>query len=144
MGDTKFGALIILLVIGFVVGVLPGAIADGAELTEVPDEQLTVDYDAESSVAVDGDFYSETVEIEKTGTPLEAGTDYFWNNDEGNVSWNDTTATTDGDTVTINYTAFAVSQTSEGIAALISVFEVPLALFGLLLLGGTAYQGVKS
>lgn len=144
MGDTKFGALVILVLIGVTVGVLPAAMADGASETTVTDEELTVDYDAESSVAESGDFYSEIVEIDNAGTTLEAGTDYTWNNEIGNVTWIDTTATTEGDTVAINYSAFDIDQEADGIAALVSLFQVPLALLGLLVLGGTVWQGVKS
>lgn len=145
MGDTKFGALVLIIILGFVVGVLPAALADGAEPTPVENEELTVDYENESSVAQDGDFYSETLNIQdQNNDDLEEDVDYIWHPGRGNVTWIDTTATTEGEFVDINYTAFTVTDESRSLSQLVSLFTLPLGLLVALLLGGTAWQAVKS
>lgn len=142
MGDTKFGALVLIAVIGFIVAGLPAALADGAQTETVTNESLTVDYGNESTVSLSGVTYSDTVEIVANDTTLEDGTDYEWNSTIGNVTWIDTSATSDGDDALINYSVDQVTAESQQYADVLSILVLPLALLITLLLGLSAIGGI--
>lgn len=138
MGDTKFDALVLIALLGFIVAVAPAALADGAQTTTVTNESTTIDFVSETSVSEDGVRYNDTVSVHNsTGEELTAGADYDWLPTTGNVTWHDTASTSDGEQATITYSADQVTDTTAQLAAFISVFEVPLALLILLALGAT-------
>jgi len=143
MGDTKFGALVLIIVLGAIVALGPAALAEGAVVVAVTDESITVDYDREVSVNESGLEYNESVTITNDGTTLQEGADYEWNATTGNVTWYNTTSTSEGDEAQIDYEYEAVTEESQQLAQLISIFEIPLALLVLLLLGMSTVKAVN-
>jgi len=143
MGDTKFGALVLIIVLGAIVALGPAALAEGAVVVAVTDESITVDYDREVSVNESGLEYNEPVTITNDGTTLQEGTDYEWNATTGNVTWYNTTSTSEGDQAEIDYEYEAVTEESQQLAQLVSIFEIPLALLVLLLLGMSTVKAVN-
>jgi len=140
MGDSKFGALVILVIVGFIVGVFPAALADGATTTTVTDESITVDYQNTTSVAEDGVSYNQTVTITVDGTTLTDGTDYDWNATTGAVTWYNTSATSDGETALIDYGVEQVTESSRQLADITTILLVVLALIFTLIMGMTAIK----
>lgn len=144
MGDTKFGALVLILVLGFLVAVGPAALADGATPTAVEDESLTVDYDTESNVSESGLEYGSNVTVQNsTGATLQDGTDYEWDATAGNVTWINTSATSEGELATIDYEVEQVSNESKQLADIVGILTLPLALLILLVLGLTTVKVVN-
>lgn len=137
MGDSKFGALVLLVLVGVVVGVLPAALADGAVPQAVGNEPITVDYSQPVSVDEDGVTYNETVTVRNSAGTELADTDYDWNATTGEVDWINTTATADGEQAHIDYTVNQITSTSQQLAQFIDIWTVPLALLAMLVLGGT-------
>lgn len=140
MGDSKFGALVILVIVGFIVGVFPATLADGATTTTVTDESITVDYQNTTSVAEDGVSYNQTVTITVDGTTLTDGTDYDWNATTGAVTWYNTSATSDGETALIDYGVEQVTESSRQLADITTILLVVLALIFTLIMGMTAIK----
>lgn len=144
MGTTsRFGALVLFVVIGFLVAVGPAALADGATPEAVTDEPLTVDYSAPSQVAETGISYNGTVTITNGGTALEAGEDYDWNATTGTVEWYNTSATTEGDVVDIDYTVYDTTEGTDGLADMSRIWLIPLALIAAAILGLAALRAVR-
>lgn len=142
MSTSTFQILTLLIIVGFVAIGASAAYEEGATPERVTDEPVTVDYDVESSVAVDGLSYNESVSIEANGVTLTAGVDYSWNAETGNVTWFNTTATSDGDSGTIDYTAQTTTDESKGLATIGTIFAVALALLALLAAGWGAIGSV--
>jgi len=144
MGDTKFGALVLILVLGFLVAVGPAALADGATPTDVQDESLTVDYDTESNVSETGLEYGSNVTITNaTGAALQGGTDYEWDATVGNVTWYNTSATSEGELATNHYDVKQGSDENKQLADIVGILTLPLALLILLILGLTTVKVVN-
>jgi len=143
MADSKFGALVLIITIGFIVAGLPAALAEGAVSNSVGNEPITVDYSNESSVDESGVDYNSSVTITADGTTLEDGTDYVWDDSTGNVTWNDTAATTDGEQAYISYDVEQITDESNQLARIVSAYTLPLALLVLLILGLSAYAAVN-
>lgn len=123
----------------FTVTILLGANAayaspDATTLGSVANEQLTVNYSVESGV--DEPQYvrtyldNETI-VDSGGTTLTEGTDYEWNTSVGNVTWIDTTETSEGETVTIDY---AYRQPTDGTRLTAGIMGIFGGLIGVLLL----------
>jgi hypothetical protein len=77
-------------------------------------ETATVDYDTDTQLAADGTEY--VVEsIQASSGQLTAGEDYTVDEDTGTVDWLNTSATTDGESVDVFYTALQPeSDTQQG------------------------------
>lgn len=75
-------------------------------------DTATVDYsnDYEVSENATVEDYSENVTIVVDGSTLEADTDYSWNSTSGIVDWRNTSATSEGDSATIDYQAHQRTQ----------------------------------
>lgn len=74
------------------------------EAYTVENESILIDYSQEVSVnTTDVNGYNETVDIYYNSTELADGTDYEWYEDRGNVSWYNTTSTTERETAMITY-----------------------------------------
>lgn len=140
MGDSKFGALVILIVVGFLVGVAPAALADGAQTTAVTDESITVDYQNTTSVAENGVSYNASVTITADGTTLSEGTDYDWNATTGAVTWYNTSSTSDGQEALIDYGVDQLTDESRQLAQISKILLVILALIFTLIMGMTAIK----
>jgi len=128
-GDTIAQVAVVLLLLVLAVP----ALATAHEFAGTPldyEETLTVDYTSDSSVSENAtvEGYSETVNISANGEQLTEGTDYRWNESAGTVTWLDTSATSDGDSATINYQAH--QRTGETALAW-TVISPLMGLFGL-------------
>jgi hypothetical protein len=143
--DSKFGALVLILVLGFLVAAGGAALAEGAEPNEYINESVTVDYSNDSTVDETGVEYRNQVTVyAEDGTELERGTDYEWDVAVGNVSWFNTSATTEGETASITYTVEQIRSTSDKLAQIAGILVLPLALLVTLLLGAGPLKAVVS
>ena len=143
--DSKFGAFVLILVLGFIVAAGGAAVAEGAEPVTYFNEATTVDYSAEYSVAETGVNYRDDVTVrDKNLDALNRGVDYEWDDDDGNVTWLDTAATTDGEEAYVTYTVEQVTDESTQLADLVSIFVLPLALLITLILGAGPLKAVIS
>jgi len=66
-------------------------------------ENTTVDYDVNYSLENDDVFSYTDNTVTAGGSELEAGTDYEFLNESGEINWINTTATTDGEDVQVQY-----------------------------------------
>lgn len=96
------------LVLAIGLGAIPSARDSAAQLTQVDNESLTVNYSA-AGVSVDetppdGLGYDETVTVRNdSGEVLLNGTDYEWRPFNGSVRFVNTSNTTDDSSATITY-----------------------------------------
>jgi len=88
----------------------------------------TTDYGVSQNATVEG--YSENVTIVVDGTTLEDGTDYTWNSTAGTIDWQNTTATTDGDSASIEYRAYQRTQETATSWMLLAPLMSLFGLFG--------------
>jgi len=130
-GDTITQVAVVILLLALAVPSLATAY-DYAGTPIEYEETATVDYTTAYSVtqsATVDERYRDAVTVTAGGTALVRGTDYRWNATSGNVTVLNTSNTTSGDAVDIEYAAF--QRTGETVLAwqLVSPF---MALFGLL------------
>lgn len=135
MGDTKFGALVLILVLGFLVAGLPAAVAEVASTETVSDEPISVAYNETTAVDADGVGYNETVTISSDQSDLSAGEDYDWDASTGEIRFFNTSSTRANETVNISYAVRSVPTTTDRIVDLIAMFRIPIALLITLMLG---------
>lgn len=128
-GDSIAQVAVVILLLGLAVPAL-GTAHDYAGTPFSYDETQTVDYGnvtavSESSTA---EGYGDSPTIVVDGTTLTENTDYAWNTSSGEVTWYNTTNTSDSDTAEIDYTAY--QRTAESAAAW-SIIAPLMGLFGL-------------
>lgn len=144
MGDSKFGALVLFAIVGFLVAAGGAALADGAQPTTYYNESVTVDYGNETNVSETGVGYHDEVTVYNSAEEeLTSGEDYGWNATAGNLTWFDTAATTDGEEAAVTYTVDQLTEASERYARIVDTLKIPLALLAALLLGIAAIKGVN-
>lgn len=75
------------------------------EAYTIEDEAATVDYESETNLSKSGaaESFNRSITVTVDGSELSEGDDYEWHPDRGNVSWINSTATSDGDTAFIDY-----------------------------------------
>lgn len=99
--------LIVLLLGVFMLGVggMQAGYDNATESFEITGEAATVDYDQETSLSKSGEAesFNESITVTVDGSELAEGTDYEWHPSRGNVSWINTSATTEGDSASIDY-----------------------------------------
>lgn len=109
---NTWGVLIVLIGIAVLLaGLSTGYQAAGYEHT-IENETHDVDYNAESSLdAPEYTFsYSTTVTVTANNTTLDAGSDYEYNSSVGNITWLNSSATSDGDDAFVTYTYEAPTE----------------------------------
>lgn len=128
-GDSVAQLAVVVLLLMLSVPTL----ATAHELAGTPleyEETATVDYAADYSVnenaTVEG--YSETVTVTVDGQALNASEDYTWDQGSGTLSFVNSSATTAGDTATVEYRAYQRTQETQTAWLLIAPF---MGLFGL-------------
>lgn len=144
-GLAKSLVLLALLLVGTVAGTFAiGASLDDADRTVTREDSLVVDYDATYQLETRGSFVSITAEVD--GTALQRGTDYTFDESAGELSFADTTATTEGDVATVSWTYQGRSEAASTTRGLqITLIEllpylalIPVGLFVLTLAAGVA------
>lgn len=140
--NSYFGAVVLAVIVAFLSVVGPVALIDGATANNVANEAITVDYSQETSVDEDGVDYDESVNVTADGQELEAGTDYEWSSTNGNVTWFDTAATSDGQEAFIDYTVYQVTGTSSQIGQLTAGLLFVGAFVVVWIMGSKAIGGV--
>lgn len=105
---TRSTYVVLLVLIGVALlfaGSLSVAYQQSGQQYTIQNETHTIDYDTQSSVnAPERTFsYNNTVAVTANDTELTRGTDYEWNSSTGNITWLNTTATTEGDTALVDY-----------------------------------------
>jgi hypothetical protein len=135
MSNDLFGVIALIVILGVGAVAFAPAYADGADRQSVTNESITV---AESGLE-----YDDTVSVtNSSGAELAAGTDYDWNATAGNVTFQNTSATSDGETATISYQyreASAQHETRAGIAGFVGQ---ALTWLLVLLAGGYVFREV--
>ena len=98
------------------------------------EESLTVDYANDSAVSENAtvEGYGDESTIVVDGTALVRGTDYRWNATSGEIDWQDTANTTDGDSAQIEYQAYQRTTESSTAWSIIAPFMGLFGLFALL------------
>lgn len=113
MKGSLWQVAVLFLVIALALPALDIALADAADEVAATDG-ATIDYDAVTTVDADGFSYNETITVTTdSGTELDAGTDYEWDAATGNVTWLNSSATADGESVTIAYATLQHDEATE-------------------------------
>lgn len=130
-GDSIAQVAVVILLLGLAVPGLSTAY-DYAGTPIEYSETVTVDYNNESSVSENAtvEGYGKSPTITVGDTELVEGTDYDWDSSSGNVTWYNTSNTTDGDTATIQYVAYQRTGESELAWTIISPLMKLFGLFG--------------
>jgi len=117
------------------------AFVAGTDRNTAVNESITVDYTQPVSVANDAVEYGETATVyDADGNELAAGTDYSWNATAGNVTWQNTSQTTDGETAAITYDYRTADDQQRTTAGIVSIFGTALMFLGPLLAVGYVYR----
>lgn len=139
--NTIFGVVVLVVIVALIATAGSAALVDGAKPTQIDDEPIVVDYDAPSTVDVEGVEYSETVNITVNGGTVADGTDYNWYPSNGTVVWENTAPTADGDNGTIDYTAYQVTDSSRKLAQISAALLIGAALVAVWIIGEIAISG---
>lgn len=128
-GDSVAQLAVVVLLLMLAVPTL----ATAHELAGTPiayEETTTVSYTADYSVSENAtvEGYDETVTVSVDGQSLNATTDYTWDADAGMLSFVNSSATTTGDTATVEYRAYQRTPETQTAWLLIAPF---MGLFGL-------------
>lgn len=129
-GDSIAQVAVVILLLALSVPALATAY-DYAGTPFEYEESLTVDYNNASSVSENATlegYGDDPTVVNSSGTTLVEGTDYDWNTSSGEVTWYNTTNTTDGESADIDYRAYQYT----GETAMSWTIIAPLmSLFGL-------------
>jgi hypothetical protein len=129
-------ALFVSLVMAGPMVAFEGATHDNTQF----DESVTVDYDQEVSVDNDAVRYNDTAVIrDDANNKLEDGTDYDWNATSGNITFQNTSATSEGDTVFADYQYETRDEHTQNIGSLFASLDVVIGLLLLMFGVGAAY-----
>lgn len=132
--DTIVQLAVVILLLGLAVPTLATAHSDAGTPFEFEDS-VTVSYSGSVSVGAtstsEGYGGAPTL-VNATGTTLVAGTDYSWDSDTGEISFQQTANTTSGESITITYRAYQRTDETELAWSLIAPFMGLFGLFGLL------------
>lgn len=131
---STYAVLIALVGVGLLFGGLNTAYQASGSQHTVENASATVDYDAPTQLdAPDRAFnYSQGITVTVDGTQLAEGSDYAYNATGGEVSWLNSTATSDGDSALVDYAYTAPDEgTHERRGILASIVGViPWAVLG--------------
>lgn len=119
--QSIFAIVAVVLLIGVAGAALGQSDRQAAEPQSVTNESLTVNYSAPTAVDNGEPRYgwNDSVTVyNASGNQLQDGTDYEWNSSTGEVTWFNTSATTDGETASISYTYEQRDATTAGLASL--------------------------
>jgi hypothetical protein len=139
MSNDLFGVVAVLLVVGVGVVAFTPAFASGSDRVTAVDT-LTVDYSGEQSVSESGLRYADSVIVTENGTQLEPDVDYQWNETAGNVSFVNTSATTSGDSVEVEYQYRQADARQQTIGGVVEALGIPLTFLLFLLAGGYVFR----
>jgi hypothetical protein len=143
MSNDLFGVIALIIILGVGAVAFAPAYVDGADRQSVTNESITVDYATPQSVSESGLEYDDTVTVyNSSGAQLDAGTDYEWNATSGNVTFQNTSATTDGETASISYQYRAASEQHETRAGIAGFVGQALTWLLVLLAGGYVFREV--
>lgn len=95
---------------------------------------VTVDYSQPSTIDAGDDrllsyLDNETITVTDTNTTLTDGTDYQWNTSTGQLTWLNSTATSDGDTATLQYAYRYRGETTTDIAGFLQPWGRIIGVF---------------
>lgn len=138
MGNSKFGAFVLIAIVGLSVAAWQAALVDGAQPTSINDESIFMEVGGQSDVSEDGVTYSDTVTITNNGSTLSEGEDYQWHPRNGTVSWYATENTESGQLASIDYTVYRSTDQTQ---SLIDVYSF-LPFIGALLVTSVLFLGV--
>lgn len=111
----------------------------------VVNESITVDYSQPIAVNVDASRYRDNeVLYNKSTTRLNEGIDYTWNTTSGEVSWSNTSRTTDLSTAYITYTPLNHSDSTQDTKGLLASFSPILGLLTMIAALGVLWGLIKT
>jgi len=140
MSNDLFGVVAIVLVVAIGAVAFGPAFVAGSDRVETS-ESLTVDYAGNVSVSEGGLRYGDSVTItNSSGGELEPGTDYVWLVEQGAVDFQNTSATTSGESVEIAYQYREAGDRQRTAAAIVKTLNIPLVLVVFLLAGGYIFR----
>lgn len=134
----------VIAVLVAVVGLAGASATQSGSYSATASDTTTIQYNTTYSVSepVDGsvDAYNDTVTITANNTTLEEGRDYQWDASNGSVEWLNSTATSDGDSATIDYGYSAYRQSTTTIHALTSAINPVFGLAFFVVVVGAAWR----
>lgn len=140
---TIWTVLVVVVVLAMFLPAAEGAFDASAETRAVTNESITVDYANETPVdapaATVGFSDHVTIHNSSDAQLVGNGTDYDWNATTGNVSWINTTNTTDGETAAISYEYDIRPEQTRIAAALLRPFSWVALIFLLVTFGAAVY-----
>lgn len=143
MSNDLFGAVAVLVIIGVGVVAFTPAFASGADRVTASDT-VSVDYDNASTVSESGLRYDDEITATNaSGTELEAGVDYEWNETDGNITFSNTSATSSGESVDVVYQYREADDRQQTIGTVIQGLGLPLVMLLFLLAGGYVFTVIN-
>jgi|APHM01.1.fsa_nt_gi hypothetical protein len=141
MSNDLFGVVAVLVVVGVGAVAFTPAYTSGSDRVTAVDS-VTVDYSGAQSVSESGLRYADSVTVTTNNTTLEPGVDYRWNETAGNVSFANTTATTAGSTVDVEYQYREADTQQRTVGAVVESLGMPLVFLLFLMAGGYVFREV--
>lgn len=126
------------------VGGMNAGYENSLEEYPIENESATIDYSTEYSVTNSNiaEGFNETVTIYANNTTLESSSDYDWNSTSGNVTWYNTTTTTENETAYINYIYYDHPEETTFGYNVMYIASVGIALLVLFVAARYALKGV--
>lgn len=143
MSNDLFGVVAVLVILGVgVVAFTPAFAAGSDRVSNV--ETLSVDYqdpqNVTQNVSEGGLPNADSVTVTNNGTELEPDIDYRWNETSGNVTFVNTSATSSGDDVEIQYVSREADRRQQIIGGVLEALGTPLVFLLFLLAGGYVFR----
>lgn len=109
---STYTVLVALLGVALLFGGLSAGYQASGTQHIVANASATVDYDTPSELEAPSYAfnYSRSITVTRDNQTLTAGADYEWNASTGTVTWLNSTATSDGDSVLVDYGYTAPSE----------------------------------
>lgn len=124
------------LFIGLVVLAPAVNLAFTDSVTYTANETTTVDYDTNYTLANDDAREYPSLNVSTDDTVLTNSTDYTFDRPNATIDWNDTAATTDGETAYVNYTYVVYDEATKVSSKALGAIAIPLGFIFLMVVVG--------
>lgn len=148
MKGNLWTVAVLACALALLIPIAHGGFASAAD-TKTANETTTVDYDQPYTLGESPDeiYEYESFTVSANNTTLTRGTDYLVNESAGELDWQNTTVTSNGDAADVNYTFAVHDQRTQAQADLLATagtwagFLVVISALGyiVILMGGGSF-----
>lgn len=115
----------LIVVVAVVLQAANIAYGNQSTATTVENESHVIDFENTTHVDREAAVYDDSITVTRnvsdggTSRTFEAGEDYEWRPNFGEIEWRNTANTTDGEPVNVTYTFHEADETTDGVATIL-------------------------